>query len=981
MREFKDLSTEANKATGSLRSVASAQERLNNTTNRGLSAVHTQNKLYQAQRGILNGLPQFVNSYVSILGAYRLGQNIVDTTAEFEMQRVALAAIIQNKAKADELFSQNVELGLKSPFQIKDLITYTKQLAAYKIETDDLFDTTKRLADVSAGLGVGMDRLVLAYGQVRAASVLRGQELRQFTEAGIPLVSLLADKFTKLNGEATSTGDVFKLISQRAVSFNMVKEVFDDMTNAGGTFYRMQEIQSQTLKGSLSNIKDAYQKMFMQIGNSEMGPMKDAVDAIKELMDNWEAISKIITAGAVSFGIVKVAMLANNAVLRRENAENITSIITSKKKEAILLRQAAVYRALKDTELEKIKTSTMMTAADWKQLIVEGRLKDESILRMVALKKMTPEMAKELIVTEAATKAKIGLTVADIENASTMKRSVVVRRMAIASIKAYTAALWASMKVVLMNPMTWAVVAIAAIVKLTSHIIKYNREYSDMSNNIRKDSALLANEMTEAYSRMKDVVQKGLAPGATEQSIISARKSLQDIIEKNQFIKDIIDERLKSVDSEAERLEVIRNMWNQIQVAAAGDNGDMAFSQKTTGSLMNDDVVENAEDLAKRLTAIDKYLSDMGARGYQTVGIRDAFKKLKEDFNLGTITLDEFQEKLQWIYKVPGAPKSAEFVGDLVNKLGFASAEARKLNEDFNKFKDDYISRIQEINGQKIDKYADKLGLSDANFNEFQTKLAVVTDAWIKSLGDIDIAAKQLLITNTKLSFQFPFKNEETPVEPSAFERNYNAYIAKMGYGDKFKVAPSEEGAPPKEGDIKKDLKDKREANKDRLAELDNLLKNTKNKDKAYLAELRKSRKDTATELTEIENLWSNFFGGQDKNRKQTDPRISALKAQLDLVNEAYQEYLKLSEYLGKDAAKTKVTAQYGGQNKPISGVTNTGLPLAFTQVELDSAYAAGISGFEKLGKDAVDEGRNAFKKQADNAFDEIKRNIQEEFR
>ena len=104
---------------------------------RGIAAVHTQNKAYQAQRGLMNGMPQMMNSYISILGAYRLGKNIVDTTAEFEMQRVSLAAIIQNKTKADELFAKSVEMGIESPFMIKDIITYTKQLAAYRIETDD----------------------------------------------------------------------------------------------------------------------------------------------------------------------------------------------------------------------------------------------------------------------------------------------------------------------------------------------------------------------------------------------------------------------------------------------------------------------------------------------------------------------------------------------------------------------------------------------------------------------------------------------------------------------------------------------------------------------------------------------------------------------------------------------------------------------------------------------------------------------------
>ena len=163
--------------------VQKAEESLTNARNRSLGAIKSQNSALATQKGILNGMPQFLNQYLSILGAWRLVDNIRKTTADFELQRISLQAMIQDKEKADKLFGQTLELAIESPFTAQELISYTKQLSAYRIETDKLFDTTKRLADVSAGLGVDMSRLILAYGQVRAASVLRGQEVRQFTES------------------------------------------------------------------------------------------------------------------------------------------------------------------------------------------------------------------------------------------------------------------------------------------------------------------------------------------------------------------------------------------------------------------------------------------------------------------------------------------------------------------------------------------------------------------------------------------------------------------------------------------------------------------------------------------------------------------------------------------------------------------------------------------------------------------------------
>ena len=201
------------------------------------------NTALNRQSVVLRNLTSIGSMYFSLFGALRFVKQIRDVTGELEYQRIALGHLIQDEEYGAVLFERIKEAAVESPFRIKELVTYTKQLAAYKIAQEDLFDTTKRLADVSAGLGVDMNRLILAYGQVRAASVLRGQELRQFTEAGIPLVDLLADKFEELNGRAVSTADVFKLISQRAVPFSMIADIFEDLTEKGGMFYKMQEEQ------------------------------------------------------------------------------------------------------------------------------------------------------------------------------------------------------------------------------------------------------------------------------------------------------------------------------------------------------------------------------------------------------------------------------------------------------------------------------------------------------------------------------------------------------------------------------------------------------------------------------------------------------------------------------------------------------------------------------------------------------------------
>ena len=246
---------------------------------------------------VMESLGGKLKTVFGLTAIQRYVNEIVKVRKEFELQNRALQAILMDANKANAIWDKTVALAVQSPFTVKQLVTYTKQLAAYRIESDKLYDTTKMLADVSAGLGVDMDRLILAYGQVRAASFLRGTELRQFTEAGIPMLEELAKRFTELEGKTVSVGEVFSRISKRMVSFNDVAEVFKNLTEEGGTFYRMQEIQAETLYGQLSNLRDAMDIMFNEIGKANDGVLKNTVSILRSIISNfreWAALLKIV---------------------------------------------------------------------------------------------------------------------------------------------------------------------------------------------------------------------------------------------------------------------------------------------------------------------------------------------------------------------------------------------------------------------------------------------------------------------------------------------------------------------------------------------------------------------------------------------------------------------------------------------------------------------------------------------------------------
>lgn len=276
------------------------------------AAMKRTNATMSSQSRIAGGLKNQIANVYSIYTLERFVRGLYTIGGEFQKQRIALTSIIGDSMKAETIFNRIKDLAVVSPFQFKELASYAKQLSAYSIPYEELYDTTKRLADISAGVGVDMGRIILAYGQVRSAAFLRGQELRQFTEAGIPLVDELAKRFTKLTGVVTSAGDVFDKISRKEVSFGMVKDVLWELTDEGGKFYNMQEALAESLAGKWSNLQDAWDVMMADIAESNSGVLSDSLEILTKLMKHWEAVAAILGALVGAYGFYKAAVIAVN---------------------------------------------------------------------------------------------------------------------------------------------------------------------------------------------------------------------------------------------------------------------------------------------------------------------------------------------------------------------------------------------------------------------------------------------------------------------------------------------------------------------------------------------------------------------------------------------------------------------------------------------------------------------------------------------
>ena len=345
LNELKNYANELKRTMANLDPKSQEWKKLNDIykqTNREIKNIQNSMKDVQKQsRSLMDISGQLARRLALVFSVSQITgyvKKLIEVRGEFELQQRSLQAILQNKDEANRIWQQTVDLAVRSPFRVKELVSYTKQLAAYRIESDKLFETNKMLADISAGLGVDMQRLILAFGQVRSAAYLRGTELRQFTEAGIPILEQLAQYFTELEGRAVSVGDVFERVSKRMVSFADVEEIFKRMTSEGGTFYRMQEIQAETLQGQISNLKDSVDIMLNDIGKAHQDTLASSVSFVRSVVQNWRLLATAIQqagfalAGFSAVKIIRALRLTGDALVEATvKARGLTAAVAKLK--------------------------------------------------------------------------------------------------------------------------------------------------------------------------------------------------------------------------------------------------------------------------------------------------------------------------------------------------------------------------------------------------------------------------------------------------------------------------------------------------------------------------------------------------------------------------------------------------------------------------------------------------------------------------
>lgn len=808
-------------------------------------------------------------------------KKLVQVRGELELQQVALQSILRDKEKANEVWAQIQQLALQSPFTLMQLTAYTKQLAAYQVESDKLVETTKRLADVSAGLGVDMGRIILAFGQVKAANYLRSAEVRQFTEAGINMLGELSKLYTELEGKMVSVGDVQERIQKRMVSFGDVEEVFNRLTSAGGMFYNMQEKQSETLRGMVAKLGDAFDIMLNKIGESNEGVLKGFVQTLVEMTNNWEQISKI-------------AIPILNAIIARflaiKGIQLFGGIVAGAKavKEAISTLNGIIVAYQKGVMTAKTATQAFATALGGWQAIIAVAV--TAIVALYFALRKTQEEADKLTNIFFEQQAAADRSVQNYENL------VKVVRDGTKSYKEQHDAMEELKR-------TYADIVPAEYLEIKNiQDIKFNykgatdaiREYYTELAKKKQIELVTGEEGKDATQAATNYVESVLYAIKNLDSAVASAVDKSDIRRiVAQLQKEIEDGSIKSFDSAKKRMvEMLHDLTGNLRVAqgAAAYLGQDWFSDDANTNLR--ELVETTTALKDRLKEIEdgNYMGNLPTQTSKALNAtKDAFEKYSTSIKDSFSTIfsedatkqqtDAAKKQVEALFKEMGKemPDWTKAMTDEIYRMqdikvtfdkALLEKEAKMVSSLLAKVPEDGRATIRKA-FEDIQKQMDALDPSPVqkSVNMAIMSFIALNDVAFKGMANLSMQAGE--------SAEQYFKRIKEGAKDTAQRIKELTGILSMGY-----LAPWQ---------VEQTNKDLEAAKQQKKLE-------------DYIATLEKS-----LTVEKQKKTGSGGKKGEDPNQKE----LQALKERVKLLKEANKEYENNLKYFEKESAVAKTLSAY----------------------------------------------------------------------
>ena len=890
--------------------LANARERSANAARRHMTATLNMNGAMNSQLSIVGQLRNEFLGLYSIYAAQNFLRAVVDIGGELENQKIAMASILQDEGKATTIFNQIKKLAVASPFGVMDLNQYAKQLSAYSIPYNELYDTMKRLADISAGVGVDMGRIILAYGQIKAAKFLKGTELRQLTEANIPMVDKLAERFSKLEGRIVSAGEVLDMISKKKVTFEDVKDVLWELTDDGGMFNNMQEVLSESVKSKWKNLADAIDIMLGDIAESMGSTLKWTAESLTTLAQNWKEVVPFITAATAAFGTYRVAVYAGSRAMGVANATLIKGTLAAKQKTAADLVMASNYRTLTAAEKGLIASRNAMTTAEWRALAVSGALNKEQALRLITLGKIKSGQAGHI--TQLLNISKAELQVA---------MSAGKARVAMTMLSYGAKQVWTAFKG-LFNPYMYLFAGLFAITELW---YKSGQKADEMNERISE----LTTRAQDGFKNLTKEAQKfaDVDPfKANDASLISSIEEMKTALKDYSPVwADTFNETFKTDDegntvkSLAEQYILLRNALNDIKEAYRLLNairGTSEYANDATDGYFDESFSENIEDYIKAEKQIDKIIDRMAGSYIEYYTAMQKVIAKYDDF-AKVASGKSLKEQLDIIKEYPKALASLNnelpFTGgyrDDIFQLRKAWKNSKRVFEeevspDMQSFISEYKSRLQAA-GWNLDNLSDAqkiaIGLDISSFLDQFKEMPV--DIW--NLLNGEILEKQF---NIKINAEYA-----EPIQSlSDLQKKFNEATDGQ-FEAQIKVSTDSEKII--EG-VQKAYKEAKETTNQLKPVLIKAGIDLSGIGAIDLSKLPDWQKQIVSDYKKaFDTMQAGEKGAKEIGFSLTDPNkdkskkdafAERLKERVNLLKEAYSEYKKWTDIVGKGEAASKV--------------------------------------------------------------------------
>ena len=864
-----------------------------------------------------------------VFGAQQFAMSIITTGGEMEKQHIALQSILGDMQNANTMFNQIKELALNSPFTFSELNRDVKQLAAYGVEYDQLYDTTKRLADMSSGLGVGFDRIALAFGQVQARGWLDGKELRQIAYAGIPLLDKLSQFYSKQEGRNVSTSEIKTRISNREVSFDDVKSIFWQMTDAGGQFYNMQQVLSETLLGRYNKLKDAWEIMLADFANGKNvigGTFKGILDVVTNLVQQIHVLGPAMVAAFAGPALMRGVKTLEGGVGKR--------ILNSKGNIA------------KEAEL-KLLRGEKITPVEKQILQYKNQIRIQDIQALAKANAITKAELRRLYVTGQITKEmyKQGMALT--------KQEGQVNRISLGGVLKGLASpsKWGAAGGLLLGGLKSGFSSIIGFlgglpgiaISAGSAIFAY---YWQKHQQLKQDMETTADELKDRYTQIGEFLRDNDADKAIKdgdekeiENLIDAYKEkLKEIApeKENAFTMSLLEkksneDRLKYLK---EQLILLKQVEESTQKSLSDEDTYKRFDEKLSSAKEIAEAFSSASAKANMINATqsdfasfnsweEKYKNEVKAmRDYLIDELGDISNNPKLQGKANQI-LSSFFAKQGWDQDV-----SDQFRADVLNAMGVETGFYE------NKFKDALDNAVNTSFPWIGDKIRNNQELTDAEKTQVSNMMKDAAAQVKKDYPFASDALKRMLAADRfEAVIHLVFKNDDSDLTQQ-LEKNLkgsgydyhekNKYVKSWGKdaGDNYDKAKSNA-----ESDItaaKKELNTRK-----KMLALGNL----------SLDEFSQKQKEYELKMQAYHDNWGEWFTGDDKKNKKnggrrstgakTDKALEDLKKRIDLYKKMYAEIKKFKELygegaLGQLANDGEFEAIFGDKKRfPISDYTN----------------------------------------------------------